>query len=80
MKKKLKKVRAIPLVRKTNWHCVGYVYRFDGSKFLAEFPAIIYNKMPDVPGIIRIGKDHFVCMDTNPLTYRQSVCLKAEAR
>ena len=80
MAKKLKKVRAVPLVRKTDSRCVAHVYRADGSKFAAEFFLLIINKMPDVPYIIRVEKDYFVCTNTNPLTYHQRVCCKAEGR
>lgn len=80
MAKKLKRVRATPLVRKMDSRCVAHVYRVDGSKFAAEFPLLIINKMPDVPHIIRVEKDYFVCTSTNPLTYHQSICCRAEGR
>ena len=62
----------------SSWTCVGHMYRRDGSRSVAEFPMVWDGKMPDVPGVVRINKEYFVCTNTNPLTYHQANFAKAE--
>jgi hypothetical protein len=75
MKKKLKKAKTG--IRKTDWFITGHLYR-ESARSVARVPVIFDGVMPDVPGIISIGKEHFVCTNTNPVTYHKAHCFKAE--
>ena len=60
-----------------NW-ITGYAYR-GYEKTTVKVPIIMSGpSFPDVPGVITIDGDYFVCVSTTPVRYEQAVCLPAE--
>jgi hypothetical protein len=57
----------------SNW-INGYIDRSDTSRSQAKVPVLFDGRLPDVPGIIRIGQEYFVLTSTAPLTYKLCTC------